>query len=87
MLLLSAVCVFVSPVEKKEKRTVKPRELTPFEGMEVKTQTDSFLYHHFSLTLVLRQYSLNLVFELTNMIYTNTKFKAIISLLVYFISV
>lgn len=37
MFLLLAGCVFVSPVEKKEKRTVKPRELTPFEGMEVTT--------------------------------------------------
>lgn len=37
MLLLLCVFVFVSPVEKKEKRTVKPRELTPFEGMEVTT--------------------------------------------------
>lgn len=26
---------FLSPVEKKEKRAVKPKELTPFEGMEV----------------------------------------------------
>lgn len=35
MFLLLFVLVFVSPVEKKEKRSVKPRELTPFEGMEV----------------------------------------------------
>ncbi len=34
---LCQLFVFVSPVEKKEKRTVKPRELTPFDGMEVTT--------------------------------------------------
>lgn len=36
------VCVYLPPVEKREKRIAKPRELTPFDGMEVATHSIYF---------------------------------------------